>query len=104
MMRLARAGSETIDKRRRRADQRKENQDCEQVILHLPQHSSVSFVVKYVRRIYHRGHRELSHQEPQHVCAVVREVTYNDYRTGQNDRRIPARETNLDITECPAKV
>ena len=46
----------------------------------------------------------LSDQKPQHVRAVVREVTNNDYCTGQNDCRVPARKTNLHITKCPAKV
>ena len=35
MMRLARAGCETVRHRRSRADYRQKNQDCQQVVLHL---------------------------------------------------------------------
>src|SRR6185437_7953167 len=34
MMRFARAGREAVDKRRRRADNRQQNKNCEQIVLH----------------------------------------------------------------------
>src|SRR6266849_4741339 len=44
------------------------------------------------------------HQKPQNVRTAVREITDDNQRAGQNNRRITAHKTKLQVTNRPAQI